>query len=206
MPDPSLTRSLDLVRLAQGGDDAALDRLFERYYDRVRRVVRLRLGRRLRSAVESGDILQETFAAAVRAFDSFEMRDEGSFIQWLSKLAERQIIAAADYHGARKRDRRREVALDGAPAGEDDAPGYQHASEVVPPDDAAADREEQARVEACLLELPEPYRELVILRNYVGAEWDTVARETGRPTSDAARMMHARAMVELGKLLDARRE
>jgi hypothetical protein len=42
------------------------------------------------------------------------MREEASLINWLSRLAERQIIAAADYHGAKKRDNRRNVTLSGA--------------------------------------------------------------------------------------------
>ena len=51
--------------------------------------------------------------------------------------------------------------------------------------------------------LPEEYRELILLRNYAGASWESVAEETGRPSAAAARMMHARALVELGKLVRA---
>jgi DNA-directed RNA polymerase specialized sigma24 family protein len=90
-----ITQSLDLVLRAQGGDQASLNRLCERYYDRVRRIVRLRLGSRLRESVDSGDILQETFLAAVRSIENFEMREEASLINWLSRLAERQIITAS---------------------------------------------------------------------------------------------------------------
>ena len=67
-PD-ALTRSVELVRRAQAGERPALERLFERYYDRVRRIVRARLGPELRLRVESVDILQETFTAAVGSFD-----------------------------------------------------------------------------------------------------------------------------------------
>ena len=41
--DHSLTRTLVLVQAAQAGDRQALERLFSRYQDRVRRIVRLRL-------------------------------------------------------------------------------------------------------------------------------------------------------------------
>ncbi len=202
--DP-LTRSLELVRSAQGGDHDALNRLFERYYERVRRVVRMRLGKHLRAALESGDILQETFAVAVKNLDTFEMRDEASLINWLSKLAERQIIAAADYHGAKKRDRRREVALTTPQSSEMSGEfRLEFAADTPLPDQCAADGEESALMEACLHELEEEYRELVILRHYVGASWETVAELTHRPSPDAARMMHARAMIELGKLLKDR--
>src|SRR5262245_56795480 len=200
-----ITQSLDLVLRAQEGDQEALNRLCERYYDRVRRIVRLRLGARLRETIDSGDILQETFMAAVRSLDSFEMREEASLVNWLSRLAERQIIAAADYHGAKKRDRRRNVSLT---ASIGDSQSVRTMSTL--PDDraplpleATASEEEQKIVEDCLQRLPEEYRELILLRNYAGASWETVAEETGRPSAAAARMMHARAIIELGKLVRA---
>jgi len=58
--------------------------------------VRARLGARLRQHLESGDILNQTFAKAFQKFDHFEMRDEASLIHWLSKIAEGQIRDAAD--------------------------------------------------------------------------------------------------------------
>ena len=192
MPD-EITQSLDLVLRAQHGDQAALDRLCARYYDRVRRIVQLRLGPRLRERVDSGDILQETFLAAVRSLSSFEMREEASLINWLARLAERQIIAAADFHGARKRDSRRDVQVSGPVEIED--------RRLARPLDLAAGAEEQHLVEAAVARLPDEYRELTLLRNYAGASWESVAEETHRPSAAAARMMHARALVELGKLL-----
>ncbi len=200
-----LTVSLDLVRRAQEGQDGALNRLFERYYDRVRRIVRLRLGRQLRASLDSSDILQETFIAAVRSFDKFEMRDEASLINWLSKLAERQILAAADYHSARKRDRRREIGLPNLP-GSGTHSGFvsQLADEATQPLDGLAESEQLRIVEECIQDLDPEQRELVILRDYIGAPWETVAEQTGRPTPAAARMMHARALIELAKLFRAR--
>jgi RNA polymerase sigma-70 factor (ECF subfamily) len=199
----SITRSLDLVLRAQQGDEVALNRLVERYQARVLRIVRLRLGARLREKVESVDILQETFLAAVRSLHSFEMREEASLIQWLSRLAERQIIAAADYHGAKKRDQRKERPLaatddDGATA---TVPLHLVDGREGQPMDLMGDSEERDRIEAALERLPEEHRELILLRNYAGMSWEAIAEETGRPSHAAARMMHARALVELGKLL-----
>ncbi len=199
-----ITQSLDLVLRAQEGDPQALNRLFERYYERVRRIVRLRLGARLRESVDSGDILQETFVAAVRAFGNFEMREEASLINWLSRLAERQIIAAADYHGAKKRDHRRSVSLHASTSATASVSlPLAFPDETTQPLEKLASHEESRIVERCLDELAEEYRELIVLRNYAGASWEAVAEETGRPSAAAARMMHARAMIELGKLVRA---
>lgn len=196
-----LTRSFELVRHAQAGDRDALNRLFARYYERVRRIVRVRLGRRLREVVDSGDILQETFAAAVRSFDGFELREEAGLIQWLAKLAERQILAAADYHLAQKRDQRRNVPL--APAGtEGEEDGFTIAwkDDATRPLERLVSVEQSALIDDCLDLLSADYRELIVLRNFAGASWEEVAEATGRPSPAAARMMHARALVELGKL------
>lgn len=202
--DEDITHSLDLVLKAQEGDEQALNRLFERYYERVRRIVRLRLGSRLRESVDSGDILQETFIAAVRSFGNFEMREEASLINWLSRLAERQIIAAADYYGAKKRDQRRNVPLGATGSATASVKlALSFPDETTQPLEKLATHEETGIVERCLDELPEEYRELILLRNYAGASWESVAEETGRPSAAAARMMHARAMIELGKLVRA---
>jgi len=199
MSDP-ITRSLELVQRAQGGDKEALNRLIQRYQDRVLRIVRLRLGARLRERVDSEDILQETFITAVRLLENFEMRDEASLIHWLARIAERQIIAAADYHGARKRDQGRALALT-AGLGNTTASGLFFAADTTQPLSRMQKTEEARIVEDCLARLPDEYRELILLRNYAGASWETVAEETGRPSPAAARMMHARAMLELGKLV-----
>jgi RNA polymerase sigma-70 factor (ECF subfamily) len=166
--------------------------------------VRYRLGPRLRESVESGDILQETFLAAVKAFPSFEMRDEGSLIHWLAKLVERQIIAQADYHGAKKREAGRRVSLERTRGGSGElsgSVGMLHADETTAPLEKLARAEERAAVERAMDALPAEYRELLLLRNYAGASWESVAEATGRPSAAAARMMHARALLELAKVL-----
>ena len=67
-----------------------------------------------------------------------------------------------------------------------------------------AGTEEEELLEACVADLSDEYRELIILREYAGASWEEIARETGRPSADAARMMHGKAMLELSKLLKER--
>ena len=203
MPD-DLTRSLDLMRKAQAGDGEALNRLIARYYDRVRPIVRARLGGRLRRRVDSGDIIQQTFVAAFKCFDRFDVRDEASLIGWLAKIAERQIHDEHDRQSAGKRNPELEVEID--------ASSGTFAGNTIPDTlsdqpEAPVIRDEETRVlEDCLAELPELYRELLLLRDYAGHSWEDVAELTNRPSAAAARMMHAQARVELGRLVQARLE
>lgn len=197
--------SIALVKRAQEGDREALELLFERYYPRLRRIVRIRMGKHLRSRVESVDILQETFAVAVMAFDRFEMRDESSLIHWLGKLAENQIRGALDHFAAARRDARREVPLvvEGASSQVREF-AHEPEEERPQPVDLLVKDEDRERLEACMDELREEYREVVIHRYLVGADWATIASWMDLPSADAARMRCARAMMELERLLGRR--
>jgi RNA polymerase sigma-70 factor (ECF subfamily) len=200
-----LTQTLDLVRKAQGGDRDALDRLFSRYYERVRRSVRARIGARLRSKLESGDILQQAFAKAFETFDRFEMRHEGSFLHWLAEIAVRQIGDAADHFGAGKRLPPSPLMSLQAEAG--DASGQLGdvvAGAQTGPDGRSMRNEQEAAVEACMDQLPEEYRRVLVLRDYDGLEWREVAEVLGKNTDSAAREQHRRALLELSRCLRRR--
>ncbi|TDJ65836.1 MAG: sigma-70 family RNA polymerase sigma factor [Planctomycetota bacterium] len=198
--------SIELVRKAQGGDFSALDRLFERYYPRVLRIVNVRLGRELARYVESEDILQETFIAAVNAFDQFEMRDESSLIVWLSKIAENQIRRVAAHEEALKRDRYRERAL--RHVQDSHASGdivYDPEDPLRGPLEGLALEEDIATIEECLQEMSMINREVLLLRFYADATWEQVAEELELTSSVAARSRSARALTDLARRLHKRR-
>ena len=202
--DPNLTQTWELVARAKGGDSDALSRLFHRYYERVRRSVRARIGSRLRMRLDSEDILQPTFAKAFENFDRFEMRHEGSFLHWLAEYAERQIHDANDRENAKKR----------LPPGgqvrslDDDAdesrPKLDVPGRTTGPIDRVERSEREVAVEDCLEQMAEHHRMVIVLRDYVGLEWNEVADKMQKNTDSAVRELHRRAMLELAKLLRRR--
>jgi len=199
MTTEDFEQTIALVGRAQGGDGAALDELFARYYERVRRIVGLRLGAALRGRVDSNDVLQEVFLEALKGFDRFEMRNRGAFINWLARMAESRIRDLADWHGAAKRDAGREVPLWSG----DDSSGLDReltATGLAPPD-GAAHADQVAQLEAAIARLPPDDRELILLRIYADAEWSEVAQETGRASADAARMAFREALKRLARLM-----
>ena len=202
MTADDITRSLDLLRRAQDGDGAALNDLIGRYYDRVRPIVRARLGAGLRRRVDSGDILQNTFATVLKTYDRFEVNDEASLISWMAKIAERQILDEHDRQHAKKRRSDREVELDAS----GDEPRVDLPAPGAMPDESVERREQSAILEDALGDLPDLYRELILLRDYAGYSWDQVAELTERPSAAAARMMHAQARIELGKIVRGKSE
>ncbi|HLQ36563.1 MAG TPA: sigma-70 family RNA polymerase sigma factor [Planctomycetota bacterium] len=200
-----LTQTIDLVKQAQSGSRPALDRLLTRYYERVRRVVRVRIGAKLRRHLETADLLQQTLLTAVRKFDQFEMRYEGSLIDWLAKIAEHQIRDQVDHFGAQKRQRIEQSIDEKLTADASaDLAGRLADQKLASPSTANLEREELEALEQCLDLLPPGYRELIVLRDYEDLPWEEVARISGRPTESAARNMHAKAKLELVRMLRQR--
>ena len=194
--------TVELVRRAQLGEAEAREELFARYAERVLPIARVRLGARLRGALESTDILQEALLEALRGLERFEMTDESSLIRWLATLVDHRITARASYLGAAKRANA-SVSLDGETHSGKRLAHEPPATTPSPSAELEA-RERDGAVQQALAELPELYREIVLLRDYAGASWEEVARELAAPSAAAARMLHARALVKLGAALRAR--
>jgi len=200
--DPETVDSIHLIREAQGGEHAALNRLFERYYARVRAVVRRRLGPALRRDFESGDLLHEALIQAFRSFDRYELRSHAEFLDWLAGIVEHRIRAAHEYVGRDKRDRDCEVALE--QIRESVASGRLVLEPSLGGVDRAIRDEERQLVWDALEELPAHYRQAVVLRHFHRASWEQVAEATGRRSADAARMLYVRARRDLEKRVAGR--
>ncbi|GJM21984.1 MAG: RNA polymerase sigma factor [Planctomycetota bacterium] len=197
-PADDITRSLELVERAQDGDLQAYNRIFERYYDRVLRICRIRLGPHMRQLVDAEDILQETFIAAIKTFERFEMRHEASLIAWLSRLAENKIREAVDYHHAQKRDKRKEKVFTHISAKM--ASGslqFDPPASIMMPGDRVAQNELLQVMDECMQELTDAHREVIIARLYAKGDWAWVAEQIGRPTEGAARELFRRAKFAL---------
>jgi len=108
----SLQRTQELVAQAQEGDTSALDQLCGVYTERVRRIVRFRMGPELRSHLESMDLVQEALVEAVLDLDQFRYSSDGDFLRWLCRIVENTIRDHMDKAHAAKRDIRKQVPLD----------------------------------------------------------------------------------------------
>ncbi len=190
--------TLSLIRQAQEGDQEALGKIFARYYNPVRAFVRRRLGCELRSNLDSGDIMQETFLSAVKHFDNFELRHDAGLIQWFSSIAENHIREQARYARAQKRDRRRERALrflkDSISSG---SMQMEPAGNITLPGNAVERKEMEEQLAKALDSLKPSYRDVILHRAYGKGTWKEIADLMERGTEAAARHLHARAMIEL---------
>ena len=70
MTDSGVT-SDDLLARAKSRDTAALRALFAHYRDRLRKMVRLRLDRRVVGRLDPWDVLQEAYLDVARRFEEY---------------------------------------------------------------------------------------------------------------------------------------
>jgi RNA polymerase sigma factor (sigma-70 family) len=202
MDRPPLPPVIELLRQAQAGDGAARDQLFERVYERVLAIVRGRLGTGLRRFHESGDVVQEALLQAVRSLGQVQIADEAALLSWLASVVENRLRDLAKFHGAQKREserERRETSID--PDGVGLWEARAGAAPGAGPASMAAESEQQERLRAALERL-EPKRAQAIECRSRGLSWAEVAEQLGLPSEGAARMLHSRALIDLGRALE----
>jgi len=197
MRPAGIRKTQELVALAQGGDNAALDQLCKVYGERVQRIVRFRMGGELRAKLESMDLVQDAFMAAVKDLDKFTYRDEGDFLRWMSKIAENRIRDNLRQLHANKRDMRREVPIDHrVPTAGGNGIQMPEPIRTTTPSVIMSVGEELDKLENAMSLLKPEYREVVILSQIEGLSLKDIGGRLGK-TPDAVRMLLARAMASL---------
>ncbi|MFC1766446.1 sigma-70 family RNA polymerase sigma factor [Planctomycetota bacterium] len=197
MRHAGIRKTQELVALAQVGDNLALDQLCRVYGERVQRIVRFRMGRELRSKLESMDLVQDAFVAAVKDLDHFEYRNEGDFLRWMSKIAENRIRDNLKRMHADKRDIRREVPVDDRmpPAGVE-PPRTPEPIRMTTPSVIMSISEELDKLENAMNLLKPEHRDVIVLTQIEGLSHKDIGDRLGK-SPDAVRMLVARAMAAL---------
>lgn len=155
------------IERAKAGDRDALERLLVDQLPSLRGFLRLRVGGRIRAKESCSDLAQSVCREALAELDEFEYRGEAAFRNWLFKRAQRKVMRRAAFYGAGKRD----AALEAQPPsdssrGEDDQELLSaYAGLCSTPSRALASREEIARIEAAVDELPEAQRDAVVMHS-----------------------------------------
>jgi RNA polymerase sigma-70 factor (ECF subfamily) len=189
--ETTATSSLGLIERIRQGERAAFTPLFEMYRSRLAVLIHCRLSTQLRAQVEVDDLLQETFMRAFRQLDQFAYRGPGSFMHWLSRISEHVIIDAARYQN---RDKRR--AQERVPLRSESNPDGVDPADSKTPSRLLARNESLQRLLQRLDELPEQYREVILLTKMEGLTTEEVAGKLGRSRAAVALLLH-RALKQL---------
>jgi RNA polymerase sigma-70 factor (ECF subfamily) len=193
----------ELLRRAGQGDAEALGELLARYRDRLQRMVRLRLDRRLQGRIDPSDVLQEAYLAASERFADYARDPDMPFFLWLRFLTAQQLLVLHRRHlGTKGRDAGREVSLyrGALPEASSAALAAQLVGHRTTPSQAAARAEMQVRLQEALNRMDPTDREVLALRHFEQLTNAETARELGLRES-AASMRYARALLRLKDIL-----
>ena len=194
-PDPER-----MIAHARRGDSATLGQLLELYRGYLTILARLQIGRRLQSKLDPADVVQETFLQAHRMFNQFQGNTEGEFMNWLRQILVTKLANLVRHYTTRARDVRLERELAGELDQSSQALDHGPVATTSSPSQRAARREQAVLLADALEQLPNDYREVMILHHLEGLTFPEVARRMGR-TVNSVEKLWARGLVRLRELL-----
>ena len=196
-------KTRQLVALVKGGDASALDQLCRVYAERVRWMVRLRMGKELRRNLDSMDVVQDILINALGGITDFTYENEGDFVRWLSRIAENALRDNWKRFHAEKRDIRKEVRLnDRGPTTGGRSGGAPGPIDATTPSVIMSRKEDLARLEQAIDELKPEYREVIVLTRIEGLSYQEVGNRLSK-NSEAVRKLVFRAMSALTRIYEA---
>jgi RNA polymerase sigma-70 factor (ECF subfamily) len=190
LPLPDLSRRVNenetfqILLRARSGDSDAVELLCARYLPRLHRWARGRLPRGARSAVDTGDIVQDVLISVIKRLKLFEPRDEGAFQAYLRQALTNRLLDEGRKIGTRP------------VAGPLDSEWPERAPSPL---EIAIGREGVVRYEKALEKLRPEEQRAVVARFEWGMSHEEVAQAIGKPSANAARVAVHRALVRLAR-------
>jgi RNA polymerase sigma-70 factor (ECF subfamily) len=188
------TSTFDLVERFRRGDEFAFSQLFTKYKPRLAVLIRYKLSQSMRERVEVDDILQEVFLEASKDIKGFLYRSPGSFMGWLSRIADHVIVDEARAHARQKRN-----AAEIVPFRSASNPGGPEPVDSTTPSRILVWNEIADRMVARLDALPPDYREAILLAKVEGLSSTEMAERMGK-SREAAAVLLCRALQRFRKL------
>ena len=209
VPMSSVAERVQLF-LRQGGDSRGgegLGNVLQLYWNYLHLLAEAQLDRRLRVRFSPSDLVQETLLEAHRDFPQFRGTTEAEFLAWLRQILVHNLIVGVRRHfEAGKRDVRREVSLEQACA-QVDTTALCLAGALAQGGTSPSDRAEREELLVALADdlaqLPQDYREVIVLRHLQGCSFAEVAQRMER-NEGAVRMLWLRAIGQLRSKMNER--
>ena len=156
--------------------------------------------KRLQPRISPSDVVQETMLRAHQHFPQFRGATEQELLAWLRQILVNNLGRFVEQHMlAARRDVRREVSLERIGAALDQSTIQLAAlapASGKSPSMAVQQREEAVVLADRLAQLADDYREVLVLRNLQGLQFEEIAQRIGRSVG-ATRMLWLRAIEKL---------
>ncbi len=185
-----------LVQEAVQGDSRALSALLEHFGPRVAGHLNGQIASEWRASIQVEDVMQVTFLEAFLQIEHLKARDSNTFLSWLRRIAENNLMDATRGLQAEKRPQpsKRASGLDGSGGFSDLLDLLAGAGTT--PSRRLARKEAVQIINAALERLPLDYRRVLQLYDLQGRSGPEVAKEIGR-SRGAVHMLRARALDRL---------
>ncbi len=178
------------VAAARHGDQAAWERLHQRYRPLLAFSAQAGLPDQLRGRFDAEDVLQAAFLAAFQALPRHEYRGEAAFRAWLKEITRNELTTRIRAHEASKRSPERELA------GADVAELARATEEDQTPSAVMERAQRRAQVLEAMRMLEDEQQEVLWLRDFEQRTWEDIARQRGTSTS-VVRKGYAKALAAL---------
>ena len=175
------TSTFTLLEKARNGDEDALSRAFEQYRRRLAVLIHFKLDPR--ESADAEDVLQETYLRAFRAVDRFEYQSPGSFLRWLSSIADSVIVDRVRYRGRERR------AGEEVPFRSESNPLGPEPRDSRTPSRLFAQEEALQRLLGRLAALPPHYRDAILMAKIEGLTTAEMAERLGRSRDEVAQLV-----------------
>lgn len=182
-PTPVEAEDVTLALRLKAGDDAASEELVRRYATPLLRYLHRLSG----SEHAAEELFQQTWLSVLEHVGRFNPSAGGGFRAWLYRIATNK---ANDHWRSRGRER---SAKDGLKLVTDES--FPDASHRL------ASSEQEAKLKRALAQLPEPQRQVLLLRYYSELKFIEIAEVLGCPLNTALGRMH-KAMQKLKQMMD----
>jgi RNA polymerase sigma-70 factor (ECF subfamily) len=192
-----------LLQQAANGDEQAFRDLFSRYRDRLKRMVRLRLSRRLQGRVDDSDVLQEAYLDVSQRLKEYVQAPGLPFYLWLRHMTGLKLTEVHRRHlGTQLRDADREVSLHrgGLPEADSVSLAAQLLGKLTTPSQASIKAETRIYVQEALNSMDPIDREVLALKHFEQLSTSEIAAELGLSKAGAG-SRYLRAIKRLREIL-----
>jgi RNA polymerase sigma-70 factor (ECF subfamily) len=201
--NPGLYDSAALLPRAAGGDALAMQQLFALHRNRLKRMVRLRLSRRLQGRVDDSDVLQEAFLSVSAQLPQYAADLKLPFYLWLRHLTGLKLTEIHRRHlGTQLRDADREVTLHrgGLPEADSISLAAHLLGQLTTPSQAAIKAETRMIVQEALNNMDATDREVLALKHFEQLSTSEIAQVLGMSKAGAG-SRYLRAVKRLKEIL-----
>jgi RNA polymerase sigma-70 factor, ECF subfamily len=195
--------SASLLKRAAAGDQTAVEDLLALHRDRLKRMVRLRLSRRLSSRVDDSDVVQESLAECACRLPDYLADPKLPFYLWLRHMTGLKLSEFHRRHlGTQLRDVDREVTLHrgGLPEADSVSLAAHLLGQLTTPSKAAIKAETRLVVQEALNNMDPVDREVLALKHFEQLSTSEIAEVLGMSKAGAG-SRYLRAIKRLKEVL-----